>query len=67
MTLEIHKLPAGVHELKIMFSINSQQWVNTGKKIMFNSPEYGLKYEDIIKLDEMEAKGGKKNFKNNKK
>lgn len=43
-----------------MVSVNSQQFFSANKVILFNSPEYGLKFEDIVKLDELEAKGGKK-------
>lgn len=59
--LEIPKLSVGQYELKVMVSVNSQQFFPANKVILFNSPEYGLKFEDIIKLDELEAKGGKKN------
>jgi hypothetical protein len=54
-------LSAGQYEVKILFSLNSQQWVPTGKRILYTCPEFGLKFEDIVKLDEMESKGGKKN------
>lgn len=56
----MNKLSVGQYELKVMLSVNSQQYYNTGKKILFSSPEYGLKFEDIVKLDELDAKGGKK-------
>ena len=56
----MHKLPPGQNELMIKFSLNVQQYYPTNKKILFNSPEYGLHFDDIIKLDEIEAKGGKK-------
>lgn len=50
------KLPQGQHELQVMFSLNGQQWLNTGKKINFISPEFGLSFEEIIKLDETDKK-----------
>jgi hypothetical protein len=56
----MHKLPVGQHELKVMISFNSQQYFSANKTILFNSPEYGLKFEDIVKLDELDSKGGKK-------
>lgn len=60
ITLEMHKLPVGQYELKLMISFNSQQYFSANKTILFNSPEYGLKFEDIVKLDELDSKGGKK-------
>ena len=31
------KLPPGEHELKIFFSVNSQQFIDTGMKILVNN------------------------------
>ncbi len=56
----MHKLPVGQYELKLMISFNSQQYFYANKTILFSSPEYGLKFEDIVKLDELDSKGGKK-------
>lgn len=50
------KLPPGQHELQVMFSLNGQQWLNTSKRINFISPEFGLSFEDIIKLEEADKK-----------
>ena len=50
------KLPLGQHELKIFFSVNSSQYIETNKKILFNAPEFGLSFEEIIKLDSLEGK-----------
>lgn len=50
------KLPVGIHELKVLFTFNSQQYINTGKKIQFNSPPYGTKFDEIVKLDEADFK-----------
>ncbi len=54
------KLPAGPHELLIKFSLNGQQYYNTNKKILFIAPESGLHFDEIIKLDELDSKHGKK-------
>jgi hypothetical protein len=56
----MHKLAPGQNELMIKFSLNGQQYYHTNKKILFIAPEYGLQFDDIIKLDEFDAKGGKK-------
>ena len=53
---EIPKLPPGQHELQIMFSLNDQQWINTGLKINYIQPEFGTSFEDIIKGDEADKK-----------
>ena len=53
---EISKLPPGQHELQIMFSLNDQQWINTGLKINYIQPEFGTSFEDIIKGDEADKK-----------
>jgi hypothetical protein len=58
------KLAVGQYELKVMFSCNGQQYYNTNQKILFNAPEFGLKFEDIIKLDDLDK--GKKGVKKNK-
>jgi hypothetical protein len=52
----MNKLPVGPIELKVLFSVNSQQYIDTGKKILFNNPEPGLSYDDIIKLEEADKK-----------
>jgi hypothetical protein len=52
----MNKLPPGQYELKVLFSVNSQQFIDTGKKILFNNPEPGLSYDDIIKLEEADKK-----------
>ena len=55
------KLPPGEHELKIFFSVNSQQFIDTGKKILVNNPEPGYTFQDILKLEESDIKNkGKK-------
>ena len=56
----MQKLPPGQHELLIKFSLNGQQYYNTNKKILFIAPEYGLHFDEIIKLDELDSKGYKK-------
>lgn len=45
------KLPTGEHELKILFSLNGQQFHNTGKKILFDAPEQPCSFEQILKLE----------------
>jgi hypothetical protein len=50
------KLPPGQVELKILFSVNSQQFIDSGKKILFNNPEPGLSYDDLMKLEEADKK-----------
>lgn len=57
------KLSPGEHELKILFSVNGQQFYDTGKKLLFDAPEPHLKFEDIIKLEEADAKNKGKNVK----
>jgi hypothetical protein len=54
------KLPPGEHELKILFSVNSQQYIDTGKKIIVNNPEAGYTFADILKLEETDLKNKKK-------
>jgi len=56
----MQKLPPGPHELLIKFSLNGQQYYNTNKKILFIAPESGLSFDEIIKLDELDSKHGKK-------
>jgi hypothetical protein len=50
------KLPLGINELKIMFTLNSQQYVQTGKKLLYIATDHHLKFEDIVKLDEVDFK-----------
>lgn len=57
------KLSPGEHELKVLYSVNGQQFYNTGKKILFDAPEPHLKFEDIMKLEELDAKNKGKNIK----
>jgi len=57
------KLSLGEHELKILFSVNGQQFYNTGKRILYDAPEPHLKFEDILKLEEADAKNKGKNVK----
>jgi hypothetical protein len=54
------KLPPGEHELKILFSVNSKQYVDTGKKIIVNNPEPGYTFADILKLEDADLKNKKK-------
>lgn len=50
------KLSVGEHELKILFSLNGQQFHNTGKKLLFEAPEQPCSFEQILKLEEMDSK-----------
>ena len=50
------KLLPGEHELKIFFSLNGQQFHNTGKKILFDAPEQPCSFEQILKLEENDSK-----------
>ena len=53
---EVPKLPAGEYELGIFLSLNGQQFVDTGKKILYIAPEFGMSFEDIVKADEADKK-----------
>ena len=53
------KLSAGEHELKILFSLNGQQFNNTDKKILFDAPEQPCSFEQILKLEEHDSKNKK--------
>ena len=59
---EMPKLPVGEQELQILFSVNGQQWIETEKKILFNCPEPGTSFEDIVNADagDKKKKPGKK-------
>jgi len=57
------KLAQGEHVLKILFSVNGQQFYNSGKTMLFDAPEPHLKLEDILKLEELDAKNKGKNVK----
>ncbi len=50
------KLTPGEHELKILFSVNEQQFYDTGKKLLFEATDPHLKFEDIVKLEEADSK-----------
>lgn len=51
------QLPVGENELKILFSVNGQQFYDTGKKMLLDNPEPHMKFDDILKLEEADAKG----------
>ena len=53
---EVPQLPAGEYELEIFLSLNGQQFVDTGKKILYTAPEFGMSFDDIVKADEADKK-----------
>jgi hypothetical protein len=50
------KLSPGEHELKILFSLNGQQFHNTGKKLLFDAPEQPCSFDQILKLEDHDFK-----------
>ncbi len=50
-----------------MISVNEQQYFSAHKTILFNAPEYGMSFDQIVRQEELDIKNKKipqKNVKN---
>lgn len=53
-----------MHELKVYVSVNGQNYFSTHKSILYNAPDFGLTFEQIVKQEELDIKNKKVHQKN---